>query len=349
MYKTRIVATLGPASADYSVIRKMTLAGMDVARLNFSHGKEIEHENKIRIIRKINDKYRRHIRILGDLEGFRIRIGYLKEPGFRVLRRSERVTFFFGEDKGSRCEIPFDYDGDFRTIAAGKMIYADDGNIVFKVLKSSAKKVIAETVVGGTLKERKGINIPEAKFPGSGVTEKDAKDIEFSLRHGVDHIAQSFVRSKKDILRVRELFGGRGPGKGLVAKIETREAIRDIDGIIEVSDGIMIARGDMGVAVPISMVPVIQKEIIRKCNYRKRYVITATQMLESMTEHSRPTRAEVTDVANAILDGTDMVMLSGETAVGKYPVEAIRTMNDIIGVAEGYKKNRAETVKRILA
>lgn len=336
MVKTKIIATLGPASSSYTVIRKMVMAGLDVVRLNFSHGSHKEHLGRLELVRRANKKYRRHIRIMQDLEGYRVRIGRFKGGKHRILKKRTTVWLVKEADKGDPRLIPFDYKGDLTEIRPGGLIYIDDGNIILKAKKSSKKVVKTEVVEGGILKERKGINIPGVRLKFSGLTAKDRIDIEFGINHRVDYVAQSFVRSKKDIDTLRDIIEPRAPECLIVAKIESREAIKNIDEIIDSSDGIMIARGDMGIAVPIYQIPIIQKRIIKKCNRKKRFVITATQMLEHMTEHSRPTRAEVTDVANAILDGTDFVMLSAESAAGKFPVKAVKTMNDIIKFTESH-------------
>ncbi len=337
MARTRIVATLGPASNSYTVIRKMVRAGLNVARLNFSHGTHAEHLEVIKVIREVNRKYKRRVRIMQDLEGFRIRIGALKGKG-KMLKKKDMVWLSYDKDDGSSQMIPLDYKNDLSIIKAGQLIYIDDGNIMLEVKSSSKKKVKAEVVEGGLLKSRKGINIPGAKFPFSGLTAKDKKDLEFGIEHKVDYVAQSFVRRKKDVEMVKHFMKKRSFECPVVAKIETREAIRNIDSIIDVAGGIMVARGDMGIAVPIYTIPIIQKQIIKKCNRKKRPVVTATEMLEHMTEHLRPTRAEVTDVANAIIDGTNFVMLSGESAAGKYPVESVRMMQQIINYTEANRR-----------
>jgi len=332
MVKTKIICTIGPASGNYSILRKMMLAGMDVARLNFSHGNHATHAKNIRLIRVLNKKYSRHLMILGDLEGYRIRIGKLKQE---ISLKKRQILFLSNEavlrDKNL---IPFDYDGPLSDIKNGSLIYIDDGNIALKVRSGNKRCLQTEVIVPGALKEYKGINIPDAHLRFSGLTDKDKKDIEFSLKNKVDYIAQSFVRDKKDILSFRDSVKDRRPDCKIIAKIENRDGIRNIDEIIAVSDGIMIARGDMGVSIPIYEIAVVQKMIIKKCNRVKKIVITATQMLESMTERLRPTRAEVTDVANALLDGSDYLMLSAETAVGKHPVETVDMMNQIIKFTE---------------
>ena len=235
---------------------------------------------------------------------------------------------------GGPKTIPFDYQGNLERIKPGRLIYIDDGNLILRVKSASTNSIKAIVVEGGILKERKGINIPGVDLEFEGITGKDKKDIIFGIAHKVDYIALSFVRDENDVRQAADLIKSTLPHCRLVAKIESRQAIRNIDKIIDATDGIMIARGDMGVAVPIHEVPIIQKQIIRKCNAAGKFVITATQMLEHMTEHSRPTRAEVTDVANAIIDGTDFVMLSGETAVGRFPHESVLMMNEIIKFTE---------------
>jgi len=333
MVKTKIIATIGPASADYKTLRKMVLSGLDVIRLNFSHGTHKGHLAVVGLMRKINKKYRRHIRIMQDLEGFRIRVGTLKRGPVALKKNSHVFLVPEGTPPGAGC-IPIDYQNDLSIIKPGKYVYIDDGNIILYVKNTARRRIKAQVVEEGVLKQRKGINIPGVRFPVSGVTEKDRADIKFGIDNKVDFIAQSFVRRKKDVLDVKDMVKKGHPGCQVVAKIENTEAIRNIDEIIDASDGIMVARGDMGVAVPIYQIPVIQKKIITKCNKKRKFVITATEMLEHMTEHKRPTRAEVTDVANAILDGTDYVMLSAETAAGKHPVEAVDMMNRICKYTE---------------
>ncbi len=332
--RTKIIATLGPASSNYTVLRKMFEAGLDVVRLNFSHGSHQQHLENIELIRKLNKKYRRHIRIMQDLEGFRIRVGRFK--GSKTKQLKNRTTVWLTNDEQSQGPktIPFDYEGNLSKILPGQLIFIDDGNLILRVKSSSKKTIKAAVVEGGILKERKGINIPEAKLDFAGMTEKDRKDIEFGIEHGVNYVCLSFVRDENDIHEAVELIKPSLPKCQIVAKVENRQAIKNIDEIIDAADGIMIARGDMGVSLPIQEVPIIQKHIIRKCNSAKKFVITATQMLEHMTEHSRPTRAEVTDVANAIIDGTNFVMLSAETAVGLYPYQAVLMMNEIIKFTE---------------
>ncbi|MEN6333016.1 MAG: pyruvate kinase [Phycisphaerales bacterium] len=345
MPRTKIVATLGPASNNYTVLMKMVRAGLDVVRLNFSHGTHKEHLESINLIRRINRKYRRHIRIMQDLEGFRIRIGRFDGENTRILKNHSTVWLTNDmQAKGDKM-IPFDYTGDMTKIKAGQMIYIDDGLLALRAESVHAGSIRATVVEGGVLKERKGINMPGAPLAFKAMTEKDHEDILFGIQNEVDYISLSFVRSAADVLEAAAIAKPYLPDCQIVAKVESRQAIRNIDEIIDAADGIMIARGDMGVAIPIYEVPIVQKQIIRKCNAAGKFVITATQMLEHMTESSRPTRAEVTDVANAILDGTDFVMLSAESAVGKYPYESVRMMNDIIKFTEEQQPKLAKWTK----
>lgn len=333
--RTKIICTLGPASSTPTVIRKMMQAGMDLVRLNFSHGTLLEHKRLIEIVRQVNRKYHRRIRILGDLEGFRIRVGHLRDG--KPLELKKRAIFYLTSEKvvGGDRIIPIDYSsGPLFQIKPGYEIYLDDGNIALKVMEGQGNKIKARVIRGGWLRERKGVNIPRANLKFPDLTRKDKEDIEFCVENRLDYLAQSFVQNKEDVLRIKGLTKDVLPGCKMVAKIENRKATRNIDEIIEASDGIMVARGDLGVCLPIYQIPLIQKEIIHKCKNKGKFVIVATQMLESMTENPSPTRAEVSDVANAVLDGADAVMLSGETATGKYPVEAIKMMNQIIKFTE---------------
>ena len=334
MPRTKIIATLGPASSNYTVLRKMFAAGLDVVRLNFSHGSHKQHLESIELVRQINRKYRRHIRIMQDLEGLRIRVGRFKGAKTRFLKNRTVVWLSNEAEACGPRTIPFNYKGDLSRLKPKQLIFIDDGNLVLRIKSISVNSIKAVVVEGGVLKERKGVNIPDVDLGFEGITEKDKRDIEFGIKHRVDYIALSFVRDENDVRQAAALIKPRLPNCRLVAKIENRQAIENIDGIIEAADGIMIARGDMGVAIPIHEVPIIQKRIIRKSNAAGKFVITATQMLEHMTEHSRPTRAEVTDVANALIDGTDFVTLSAESAVGRFPYQSVLMMNDIIKFTE---------------
>lgn len=334
MVKTKIICTIGPSSDSITVLRNMMLAGMDVARLNFSHATHSQHQRRIDMIRELNNKYRRHLRILQDLEGYRVRVGRFKDN--KEIKLKKRQVIFLTNQKilGDEEVIPFDYTGPLSDIKTGSYIYIDDGNITLRVKARTKKYIKSEVIIPGVLKEHKGINMPEVNLRFKGLTDKDRLDLQFGIRNKVDYIAQSFVRDKKDISLIRNLIKDKLPHCEIIAKIENREGIKNIDEIINASDGIMIARGDMGVSINLYEIPIVQKEIIKRCNKAKKFVITATQMLESMVENFRPTRAEVTDVANAILDGTDFVMLSAETAAGRYPTEAVKMMNRIIKFTE---------------
>jgi pyruvate kinase len=329
MPETKIICTLGPASSTATEILKMMRAGMDVVRLNFSHGAPEDHLARIRLVRALNKKYHRNIKILGDLEGYRIRIGSL--PGARPIEVKKRQLVWLSVDarKAGAGVIPFDYDGDLKDVKPGQSVFIDDGTMALVVERVEPKRLGARVVIGGVIKEHKGVNMPDAALKFKGITDKDRVNLAFCLEHKIDFVAQSFVRSKADILSLKKAAAGHEFQPRWIAKIEDRQGVRNIDSIIDVSDGIMVARGDMGVSLPIWEVPMIQKAIIRKCNEAHKFVITATQMLESMTEARIPTRAEVTDVANAILDGTDYVMLSGETAVGTDPAACVNMMNRI--------------------
>ncbi len=328
MAKTKIIATLGPASSNAPTLKGMILAGMDVARLNFSHGTAAQMLHRIKLVG-------RRVKLLGDLQGHRIRIGALAAP--IELSRNRIVWLTQKKVAGSRDRVPLDYAGDLSDIKNGQSIFIDDGNIFLKVIGRGNGSLKTKVIVGGLLKERKGVNLPDAQLEFGPINRKDIDDILFCQKNGVEYIAQSFVRTRKDILEVKEVLGTRRHCR-IIAKIESREGIENIDEIIKVSDGIMVARGDMGVSLPIYEIPIIQKMIIKKCNRAGKFVITATQMLESMTSSLRPTRAEVTDVANAILDGTDFVMLSAESAVGAYPSETVAMMNSIIKFTESYAR-----------
>jgi len=312
----------------------MMRSGMDVVRLNFSHGSLKRHLARIRLVRELNKKYRRKIKILGDLEGYRIRIGRLKGCRPVAVRKGQLIWLTQEDIRGERNLIPFDYKGSLSRIKRGQQIFIDDGNIALIAQGYGKNRLKARVVIPGLIKERKGINMPGLKLSFKGLTLKDKAHIRFCVGNKIDYIAQSFVRDKDDILALREYLNDFRQKAQVIAKIENREGIKNIDDIIRVCDGIMVARGDMGISIPIYEVPMVQKEIIRKCNRVKKFVITATQMLESMTGNHIPTRAEVSDVANAILDGSDYLMLSAESAVGLYPAGCVDIMNKIINFTE---------------
>lgn len=340
MPRAKIICTLGPASDRSGVLLKMMRLGMDVVRLNFSHGSLQAHSARISLVRELNKRYRRRIKILGDLEGYRIRIGRLKEARPVEVKRGQLIWLTQEDVPGEGNLIPFDYKGSLSKIGRGQQIFIDDGNIALISQGCDKNKLKARVVIPGLVKERKGINMPGLKLSFKGLTLKDREHIRFCVENKIDYIAQSFVRNKDDILALRDYLNGFRQKAKVIAKIENREGINNIDDIIRVSDGIMVARGDMGISIPIYEVPMVQKEIIRKCNRAGKFAITATQMLESMTENHIPTRAEVSDVANAILDGSDYLMLSAESAVGLYPAACVDIMNKIIKFTENSKALR---------
>jgi len=328
---TKIICTLGPSSNNEAIIEKMVLRGMDVARINLSHGNHQQHQKMIDAVRTINQRLGLKVGILIDLEGYRIRIGRFKKN--IVLKRNQRFLMSNEPFQGGD-HIPFDYEEDIKKIEKGANIYIDDGKIHLRVVGHSGKKLKVKVVQEGILKERKGVNIPRLKLQSNLMTKKDQEGIEFGIQNNVEKIAQSFVRNKKDIQRVSDIVRPRLSNCTIISKIENEEGVRNIDSIIDACDGIMVARGDLGVTLPIYKIPIVQKYLIRHCNRKKKLSITATQMLDSMIETGRPTRAEVSDVANAILDGTDYVMLSGETAIGRYPSRSIKMMRQIIEYTE---------------
>ena len=310
---------------------------MNVARINSAHGSEQQHQGMINLIRSVNKKYGHNVTILQDLTGYRIRVGELKK---RKQLVPGRIVYLSGEKETGENHIPFDYEDDPKLIKRGFPVFIDDGRIQLKVISHAGKRLKLKVVHGGVLKERKGINVPGLKLQSNIMTDQDKTALEFAIKNKVDKIAQSFVRNKKDIQRVQEIIRKRLPQCKVIAKIESEEGVRNIDSILEACDGIMVARGDLGVTMPLYKIPVIQKYLIRHCNKMKKFSITATQMLESMIEDGRPTRAEVSDIANAILDGTDYVMLSGETSIGKFPSRSIQLMGQIIEYTERYEDFR---------
>jgi pyruvate kinase len=336
MVKTKIIATLGPASSQEKVLRKMFLNGLDAVRLNFSHGTHRSHIKCINIIRALNKKLRRHIRIMQDLEGYRIRVGALKQP----LELKKRSQFYLTQERGvhTRHQISFDYQGSLERIKKGTLIYIDDGRIVVEVISCEEKRLKVKVITPGILKSRKGVNMPGVDLEFEALSAKDKRDVAIGIAHKVDYIAQSFVRDAHDLRLLKEIVLPRHPACKIYAKIENTQALVHLDSIIDEADGIIVARGDLGICVPIYKVPVIQKEIIRQCRLKNKPVMVATQMLDSMTNNTLPTRAEVSDVANAILDGAHFLLLSSETAVGKHPHRVIWMMNQIIKDIEAYQK-----------
>lgn len=335
-HKTKIVCTIGPASSSEEVIRELVLAGMNVARINFSHGSFESHSEVIRRVRKVAADLDRTVAILADLPGPKIRIGKLeKEP--IMLHKGNFVTLTVDETPGNEKRIPVSYKQLLESVVPGSLVYLSDGYIQLRCLEISGKDVLCEVLIGGELYSHKGLNLPGAKIFVDPVTGKDLKILEFALSEGVDTFSISFIESAEDIRKVRSFAAARGTCVYIVAKIERRQAVENIQEILRETDALMVARGDLGVEIPIQEVPSVQKELIQNARLLGIPVITATQMLASMTDNIRPTRAEATDVANAILDGTDAVMLSEETAVGNYPVEAVEMMAKIAKTTENWR------------
>lgn len=331
---TKIIATVGPACSEYSQLLELARQGVHVFRLNFSHGTHDEHRQVIQHILYINEKYDFHIGILCDLQGPKLRVGDLQNDAL-ILNEGEVVRFVQNPCIGTLEGVYLSYPTLGQDVKPGERVLLDDGSIELKVKEVEANGNVRMTVVfGGTLYPRKGVNFPDTKITMPCLTEKDLVDLEFILTQPVHWIALSFVRSPQDIHSLRALIDAKKHTAKIIAKIEKPEAVREIKKIVKSSNGIMVARGDLGVEMPIEKLPSIQKMIVRLCVERARPVIVATQMLNNMIENPAPTRAEVTDVANAVLDGADAVMLSGETSVGKYPIEAVKVMNKIINEAE---------------
>ncbi len=345
MKKTKIVCTIGPASDSFEVLVQLMESGMDVARLNFSHGNYDEHKIRIDNIKKARKAVGKSVAIMLDTKGPEIRLGNLKED-FYELMKGQTITLTPKEVFGTQDLITISYKTLAQDVAVGSSILIDDGLIGLQVLEiSSEGDIICEVLNQGIIKGHKGVNVPDVHISLPALTEKDVQDILFGIENGVDFIAASFVRKAEDVREIRRILDEHG-GRGIqiISKIENRQGSQNIDQVLQYSDGIMVARGDLGVEIPTEEVPIIQKVIVRKCNEAGKPVIIATQMLDSMQRNPRPTRAEVTDVANAIIDGTDAIMLSGETAAGKYPVEAVKTM-----VRIAYQTENSDSFKDSIA
>ncbi len=324
--KTKIIATIGPSSSSRDVLKKMIIRGVNVCRLNFSHLKHKKAKEVISTIKSINQELHVHTAILADLQGPKIRIGELEKP--ISLKKGKKVYITTTTTKGA---IQVGYNNFAKDVRAGDNVLIDDGKIKLKVIKTNKKnKVELKVIFGGKLYSNKGVNLPNTRVSLPSLTSKDKKDLEFILSENIEWVALSFVRSANDILSIKKKIKRKKPTLKVIAKIEKPEAIKDIDNIIEHADGIMVARGDLGVEVPLHKVPVYQKAIVEKCILNSRPVVIATQMLESMTENIYATRAEVNDVANSVIDGADAMMLSGETSIGKHPIRVIDTMREII-------------------
>jgi pyruvate kinase len=329
MYRrTKIVATVGPACCDVAGLRKLIENGVNVFRLNFSHGTQEQKAEWIATIRELSREVNRAVSIMGDLQGPKIRCGLMKDGG-QMLVAGQLVVVTTRDLLGADGLIPTTYRNLPQDVRSGDQILLDDGNLELKVIEIDGEDVRCEVVIGGLLKDRKGINLPGVNVSAPALTEKDLTDLAFCIDQNLDWVALSFVRHADEIYDLKRRLYERKSLMGIIAKIEKPEAVENFNEILEASDGIMVARGDLGVEIQPERVPLIQKRIIHKCNVRGKPVITATQMLESMISNPRPTRAETSDVANAILDGTDAVMLSGETASGDYPFEAVAVMDRV--------------------
>lgn len=349
MRKTKIVCTIGPSSESLPALKQLIEAGMNVARLNFSHGDFEEHGNRIRNIREACRELNKTVAILLDTKGPEIRTGKLKEDSYELIQ-DEHIVLTTEELIGDNKRISVTYKDLPRDVRAGSTILIDDGLIGLTVVDVRGSEIECRIVNGGTIKSKKGVNVPGVRISLPGITEKDANDIVFGIEQGIDFIAASFVRKASDVLEIRQLLEEHNaPHIQIISKIENQEGVQNLDEILEVSDGLMVARGDLGVEIPAEEVPLVQKRMIKKCNYVGKPVITATQMLDSMQRNPRPTRAEASDVANAIFDGTDAIMLSGETAAGKYPVESVQTMSRIAVRAESALEHREIFIRQSAA
>lgn len=331
MKKTKVVCTMGPNTNDRELLKKLIENGMDVARFNFSHGDHEEQKSRMDLLKELRQELNTNTAILLDKKGPEIRTGVLKGGKRIMLKAGEQFTLTTEEIEGDESKVSITYEGLVQDVDAGRVILIDDGLIELKVVGKSEKEIFCEVINGGELGERKGVNVPNVAVRLPAITEKDKDDIRFGVEQGIDFIAASFVRNAECVLEIKAYLKELGaPYVPIIAKVENAEGIKNIDEIIRAADGVMVARGDLGVEIPAEEVPYLQKMIIQKCNMNFKTVITATQMLDSMMRNPRPTRAEVTDVANAVYDGTDAVMLSGETAQGKYPLEALQMMVHII-------------------
>jgi len=339
--RTKIVATMGPASTNKDTLLAMIKAGVNVCRLNFSHGRPSDHQKTIDTIREINEQYKVNVGNLADLQGPKIRIGLVKDGGIHLVNGTQ-IHITTQECIGDDHRIYITYETFPQDVKPNEIILLDDGKIQMRVIETNRKdSVLCEVVHGGILTSRKGVNLPNTKVSIPSLTEEDLVNLEFALQNDVEWIGLSFVRTGEDIVELKRIIASSGKAARVIAKVEKPEAIDNIDAIVAATDGVMVARGDLGVEMPLEEVPLLQKMIIRKCREASKPVIVATQMLESMITTPRPTRAEVNDVANSVLDGADAVMLSGETSVGEFPVIVIETMAKIVRNVEdlGYPFN----------
>ena len=350
MRRTKIVCTMGPNENDYEVMKALAET-MDVARFNFSHGDHEEHLSRLEKLRKLRKELGRPIAALLDTKGPEIRTGLLKDGQKITLREGEKIVLTTEEVVGTKEKIYINYDKLHEDVKPGNVILIDDGLIGLEVEAVNGVEIQCKVTNGGELGEKKGVNVPGVPIQLPSITDKDIEDLKFGIQEEFDFVAASFIRSADAVRQIRKILTDGGSQMKIISKIESQEGLDNIDEIIEASDGIMLARGDLGVEIDAKRIPQLQKEIIQKCNYHGKLVITATQMLDSMIRNPRPTRAEVTDVANAVYDGTDAVMLSGESANGKYPVEAARTMASIVEYTEqflNYKQFKTRMVEKTM-
>ena len=344
--KTKIVCTLGPVSENEETLRELIKNGLNVCRLNFSHGSHEEHKGRMDLVKKLREELNMPTAILLDTKGPEIRTGKFDAPEV-LLEEGQTFTITMKDVMGNKEMCTVSYKGLANDVKTGDTILIDDGLVGLTVKEVNGDDIVCEVQNSGIVKNHKGVNVPGVKVNLPAITEKDRSDIEFGIEQGIDFIAASFVRKVSDVLAIREILEENNATHiKIISKIENQEGVDNLDEIIEVSDGIMVARGDLGVEIPTEEIPVVQKMMIAKCNKAGKPVITATQMLDSMIRNPRPTRAEVTDVANAIYDGTDAIMLSGETAAGKYPVEAVKTMATIAKRAEETMRNRRTKINK---
>ena len=344
--KTKIVCTLGPVSENEETLRELIKNGLNVCRLNFSHGSHEEHKGRMDLVKKLREELNMPTAILLDTKGPEIRTGKFDAPEV-LLEEGQTFTITMKDVMGNKEMCTVSYKGLANDVKTGDTILIDDGLVGLTVKEVNGDDIVCEVQNSGIVKNHKGVNVPGVKVNLPAITEKDRSEIEFGIEQGIDFIAASFVRKVSDVLAIREILEENNATHiKIISKIENQEGVDNLDEIIEVSDGIMVARGDLGVEIPTEEIPVVQKLMIKKCNEAGKPVITATQMLDSMIRNPRPTRAEVTDVANAIYDGTDAIMLSGETAAGKYPVEAVKTMATIAKRAEETMRNRRTKINK---
>lgn len=337
---TKIVATIGPASEKPAMLKKLIRAGMNVARLNFSHGTYAEFKRIIANIRKAEKELRIPVAILQDLQGPKIRTGEIPEPGV-TIKNGQTVTLTTANITGTSGIIPVQYKNLYKDVKTGDRILINDGMVELEVRKIQNKEIVCTVITGGLVASRKGINVPTASISANPITPKDKKDLAFGLKNDVDYVAMSFVRNAKNIEELRDLIRAKKGRAKIIAKVERHEAVENLEEIINEADGVMVARGDMGVEISPEKVPLVQKKMIHLANLHGKPVITATEMLQSMIENPRPTRAEVSDIANAVFDHTDAIMLSNETAVGKYPLKAVQVMAKVASLTEkDLKKHR---------